>query len=199
MMDSNLLLLHGAKLIEVQKNETIFNELDKAKYYFQIIQGCVKMVNYKEDGKQFMQGYFTAGQSFGEPPLFINKPYPATAVAITNVQLIRMCKEKLFLLLETQPQLNQHFLKLLSQRIYSKSTTNKFLTQAHPELRVKTFLQQFKESESAGNKNEDQFLICLTRQEIADFTGLRVETVIRALKKMEKENVVEIRDRRLYV
>ena len=40
--------------------------------------------------------------------------------------------------------------------------------------------------------------ICLTRQEIADFTGLRVETVIRTLKRMEQENKIEIRNRKLY-
>ncbi|MEG1266832.1 MAG: helix-turn-helix domain-containing protein [Myroides sp.] len=38
----------------------------------------------------------------------------------------------------------------------------------------------------------------MTRQEIANFTGLRVETVIRALGKMKKNNIVEIKSQKIY-
>ena len=41
-------------------------------------------------------------------------------------------------------------------------------------------------------------LVEFTRQEIANFTGLRVETVIRELSKMSKTNKVEIINHKLY-
>ena len=46
---------------------------------------------------------------------------------------------------------------------------------------------------------EDQhsFNIKLTRQQIADLTGLRVETIIRTIKKMEKDNLVKIQERKI--
>jgi CRP-like cAMP-binding protein len=45
---------------------------------------------------------------------------------------------------------------------------------------------------------DEKIHIAFTRQEIANFTGLRVETVIRTLKKMEEENKVTIDHRKLY-
>ena len=53
-----------------------------------------------------------------------------------------------------------------------------------PEHRFLTVLKYFKSK--LVNKNE-KVLIPFTRQQLADMTGLRVETVIRAVKKMEKE------------
>ncbi len=47
------------------------------------------------------------------------------------------------------------------------------------------------------NANEKNF-VNHTRQEIANLTGLRVETVIRTLKKMETEKLVCIINRKLY-
>lgn len=41
-------------------------------------------------------------------------------------------------------------------------------------------------------------LIPFTRQEIANFTGLRVETVIRTIKRMEEAAIVEIKNRKIY-
>ena len=39
----------------------------------------------------------------------------------------------------------------------------------------------------------------LTRQQIADLTGLRVETAIRAIKKLEKEGYIKIEKRKIRI
>ncbi|MBK6785512.1 MAG: helix-turn-helix domain-containing protein [Saprospiraceae bacterium] len=49
-----------------------------------------------------------------------------------------------------------------------------------------------------NNLTQQRALIPYTRQQIADFLGLRVETVIRTLIKMEQEKSVEIRKHKLY-
>jgi CRP-like cAMP-binding protein len=41
------------------------------------------------------------------------------------------------------------------------------------------------------------FQIPLTRQQLASFTGLRVETVIRAIKSMEKDKILKIEKRKI--
>ena len=48
----------------------LFSEDEVALSYYQIITGKVKMVNFG-DGKEFVQGIFRGGQSFGEPS-FLN-------------------------------------------------------------------------------------------------------------------------------
>jgi CRP-like cAMP-binding protein len=47
-------------------------------------------------------------------------------------------------------------------------------------------------------KNEKGYLINFTRQQIGDLTGLRVETVIRTIKNLEKKGALKIINRKVY-
>lgn len=67
-IDVDLLFL-GVLLRKIQKNEVIFNEDEVAHFYYQIINGSVRMFNSNDEGKEFTQGIFCIGESFGEPPL----------------------------------------------------------------------------------------------------------------------------------
>jgi len=75
LMQINLDLLFswGAIAKEYKKNDVIFCEDETAFFYYQIIEGSVRMFNSNDEGKEFTQGYFCNGQSFGEPPLFIDE------------------------------------------------------------------------------------------------------------------------------
>lgn len=65
-----------------------------------------------------------------------------------------------------------------------------------PEERLLSFLDDYKKKHyTTGEKIEIPF----TRQEIANFTGLRVETVIRTLSVMRTKKQVEIINRKLYI
>ena len=58
MINEELLLEFGAQLKKYAKSDMIFNENESAKYYYQIKEGIVKMNNYNDDGKEFIQGIF---------------------------------------------------------------------------------------------------------------------------------------------
>jgi CRP-like cAMP-binding protein len=52
-------------------------------------------------------------------------------------------------------------------------------------------IRYFKSKFLKQNQKE-KMIIPFTRQQLADMTGLRVETVIRAIKKMEKEGKLSL-------
>ena len=64
------------------------------------------MHNLNYDGKEFIQGIFTAGDSFGEVPLFINKKYPANATAITYSGVYALKRNSFIKLLHLNPEIN---------------------------------------------------------------------------------------------
>ena len=86
-------------------------------------------------------------------------------------------------------------IQTLSQRIYNKSVTAREIINNNPEGRILAFLKSMK---SRNGQATERTLVPYTRQEIANFTGLRVETVIRTLKHMEEENKVSIIDHKLW-
>lgn len=189
----DLLFSWGAIAKEYKKNDIIFCEDETALFYYQIIEGSVKMFNSNDDGKEFTQGYFCNGQSFGEPPLIIEETYPSTAIAFQDSKIIKLSKDKFFKILDEYPTIQKKLLVLLASRIHSKAKTSKDIINQKPEFRIIAFLNAHK-----GNRNGAKELVPFTRQEIANFTGLRVETVIRVFSKMSACKKVEIINHKIY-
>lgn len=194
-IDRDLLYAWGAVSTRYEKGDVIFTEGEQARNYFQIESGAVRMYNLSHEGKEFTQGMFYSGQSFGEPPLFLDEVYPAAAMACQPTVIIRITKSTLMNLLDEDASVQRSLLKLLARRAYQKALSARDLMVHNPEQRLRNFLKKCKEE--AGNPT-GPLLVPYTRQELANFTGMRVETVIRTLSKMQEEGKVQIIDRKLY-
>jgi CRP/FNR family transcriptional regulator, cyclic AMP receptor protein len=79
---SKTLEKYHARLVSLCKDQVLFHEGDKALDYFQVEEGSVKMFIVSNDGQEFIQGIFTAGESFGEPALIGNFSYPGSVMAV---------------------------------------------------------------------------------------------------------------------
>ncbi|GAB1463853.1 hypothetical protein MASR2M52_19320 [Pedobacter sp.] len=147
-------------------------------------------------GTVLSQRVFTAGQRFGEPPFFSDRIYPSTAQANIDSVIIKIKKEHFFNLLNDYPEFIRKMMYCFAERIYNKSTSVRVWVQQTPGDKIKQFLSNTK-SFAMGDCNSEQ-LLPYTRQQIADFTGLRVETVIRTLSRMSKDGKVKIINHKLY-
>ncbi|NGX84331.1 Crp/Fnr family transcriptional regulator [Aequorivita sp. KMM 9714] len=188
MIPEELLLDYEATLENIAASEIILNENTRADFYFQIKIGEVKMFNVNDDGKEFVQGFFYNGESFAEPPLFADFKYPASAAAVKQTEYYKLPKTKLFELLTHNPEINLKFTKALAKRLYYKATILKEISVHSPEHRILTLIDFLKKKYGS----DELFQVELTRQQIADLTGQRVETVIRAIKQLEQEGEVKI-------
>src|SRR5690606_22506117 len=92
MIPIEQLVEFGALKKTLKKGDFLFSQGDTARFYFQVLKGEMKMNNYNDEGKEFLQGIFTNGESFGEPPLLIDEKYPANAEALTDVELLALPK-----------------------------------------------------------------------------------------------------------
>lgn len=197
MIAISLLEKYGAIIKTYKNGDSIFEEGKQPTHYYQIISGEVKMNNYNDEGKEFIQGIFYKNQCFGEPPLFIDQVYPANAVAVSDSELIIITKDKFFELLKTNSDISLAIIKNLSQRLYYKSVMAAEISSQDPEHRVLRLID-YSITQLNFKKEEAGFLINLTRQQIGDLTGLRVETVIRAIKSLEKKGDLKIINRKVY-
>ena len=197
MITSELLEKYGAVKKSFDKNEIIFEEGNLPAHYYQIISGEVKMSNYNDDGREFIQGIFYKGQSFGEPPLFLNQNYPANAIAVDDSEIFLLSKNNFLKLLEENSVISLKIIENLAQRLYYKSVMAAEMSTQEPEHRVLKLMDHgiayfnFK-------KDANGYLINFTRQQIGDLTGLRVETVIRTIKALEKKGLLKIINRKVY-
>ncbi len=196
MINTDLLLCWGAIHRKYSKGQTIFYEEDEALYYYQVEKGKVKMVNATEDGKEFIQGFFFDSESFGEPPLFEGCTYPASAVAEEDTTLLKLNKNSFLSLLKEYPEIHLQFTKLFAKRLRFKTMVSKELSCYGPEHRILTLIRHYKKNRQLPFSK--RYKVDLTRQELADMTGLRVETVIRVLRQLHEKGEVIIEKGKVY-
>ncbi len=190
MIEENILVQYGAVEVNLEKGAFLFHEKERAAHYFQVKTGKIKMFNLNAEGKLFTQGMFEAGESFGEPPLFDDSNYPACTVAEENTCLYKLPKQKFFKLLKENPEIHFKITRMFATRLLYKSMLLKEISSFKPEHRILSLLDYLKKEE--GIPADQKFEVSLTRQHIADLTGLRVETVIRSVKTLEKEGTLKL-------
>lgn len=193
MLDTNLLLAAGASYRKINKGQVIFKEQTDPSFYYQLAGGRLKLVNHNDAGRECLHDFVDAGESFGEIALLLNQCYVVTSVAEEDSIIIRLPKNDFEYLLQQYPEQMKNMLQLVSARLRFKTLLLKELYNYSPASRIKSFINYIK-----GQKKficpETQKLL-LTRQQIADMTGLRVETVIRTMKSLQKEALVTIDDK----
>jgi CRP/FNR family transcriptional regulator, cyclic AMP receptor protein len=183
---SKTLEKYHAKLVSLRKDQILFHEGDKALDYFQVEEGSVKMFVASNDGQEFIQGIFTAGESFGEPALIGNFPYPGNVIAIEKSKIWKLPGDYFLQMLKENFDLHLKMDQVLCQRLRYKSMVLSEISSYEPEHRIVTLLKYYKTKNSKSG-HPGKIIVPYTRQQLADMSGLRVETVIRTVKKMEKD------------
>lgn len=194
LINCDILIAYGGCAKKYEKDAIIFREGAPARFLYQIVEGEVKLYSTNNEGKDLIQGIFSTGDSFGEPPVLLDKPYPSTAQTTMPGVIIKITREKLLNILDDYPEINKQLVYTFAGRIYNKATAAQIWLSHTPEEKIIGFLNKVKED----HKEEEKLLIPFTRQQIADFTGLRVETVIRTLIRMSEQEKVSIIDHKLY-
>jgi len=192
MIPDELWTGYGARVVRVTKGETLFDQGTTASSFHQVKSGRVKMVSYNEHGREFVQGIFTEGQSFGEPPFFNDVPYPAAAIAVADSDVWKCGRVAFLRLLAEHPAIHLELTKVLSGRLVYKSMMLAEIAVEEAEHRLATLIEYLRSTDPAGAARP--YRVPFTRQQLADMTGLRVETVVRSIKAMEQRGVLEIVD-----
>ncbi len=194
LIKKNIALQYGASVLSLKKDEILFHEGDAANFFYQVEEGTIKMVTYSLDGKEFIQGLFYQGDSFGEPPLFCDFPYPGSATTLIDTKILRIPKDRFFELLKDHFEIHVHLDRVLCERLKYKNMILSEISFYDPEHRILSLLGYLKSKAPASGQ---LFQVPLTRQQLADMSGMRVETVIRTIKRMEETGKLQLQDHKI--
>lgn len=185
-----LLEEYGASILELDRNQVLFQQGDAALFFHVVRTGTVKMSVFNDKGREFIQGQFAGGQSFGEPPFFCRTVYPASAIAVEESSVWRCGYESFLRLLSEHPDVHLNLTRTLCLRLVYKSMMLSEIAVEEAEHRLRTIIEYFRDTEGAKGV---AYRVPFTRQQLADMTGLRVETVIRSIKGMEEAGLLQIK------
>ena len=197
MIDVDTLLAWGAAYKKLLAEEIIFSEGMQSNFYYQLVSGRVRWVNINEEGKETIQEICEPGDCFGELPLFDDGPFAATAIACTDTIVLRLHKSTFLQLIHENPEIHLSFSRLLAGRVRFKFMIQKEMSCHHPEHNISALFKHFKNTQTHISLNYN--MVTLTRQEIANMVGLRVETVIRVIRGLQDRGELYIEKGKVYL
>jgi len=186
-VDDDFELLHraGSKL-HFDRGETIFNEGDTAEYAYSVVSGAVRLCKHMADGRRQIAQFLLPGDFFS----FVDMAeHSFTAEAVNDVVLACYPQRQIDRLTEERPALRRFFGSLLSRRVRDVQNHLVMLGRQTAKEKVASFLVMLIERENTETAHLD---VPMSRQDIADFLGLTIETVCRVLSAMKRERLLDI-------
>jgi len=177
------------------KGETIFKQGAFAPHVLFIQSGLIKV--YLQTGKNKVQNLWIArtGDFLAFSSVFGEKVYSCSAVAIKDSELLMIDKQSLARLLQTNPE--------FGFRITSKNFTSEHhllelvASLSYKQMRGKLATSLiYLSSEPFSSEN---IFMYLSRQDIADFASISVESVIKFLKEFEKEGIIYLEGKNIVI
>ena len=176
-----------SKLKKFQKKEVIFEDGEKAKGFYIVYSGKVKIYKISFDGKEQILHIFGKLHIFGEVPVFADRTYPANAITLENSELLFVPKEEFIHLIEEYPQIALNMLSILSMRLHTFTSIIENLSLKEVPARLASFLIfQYKE------KNKINITLSISKNQLASLLGTIPETLSRILNKFSQQGILTI-------
>jgi len=171
------------------RNETIFEEGDDAKYAYRLVSGAVRLCKLLQDGRRQIADFFLEGDLFG----FLDfDNYAFSAEAITNVVVVRYLRSQVQAIEEEDCTLRRRLTKTLHQRLSRVEGHLVMLGRQTVKERISSFLIQMTERLDAETQGKTCIDLPMGRQDIADYLGLTIETVCRSLSDFKRAGVIAV-------
>ena len=186
--DEDLQVLHriGSKR-HFERGQTIFSEGDPAEFAYRVLKGAVRLCRHMADGRRQISQFLLPGDFFSFMEL---SEHSFTAEAVSDAILICYPQRQVERLGEERPSLRRRFSALLSRRVRDIQNHLVILGRQTAKEKVASFLLLLIEHD--GSEHGDCLDVPMSRQDIADYLGLTIETVCRVLSAMKRDGLLEI-------
>ena len=183
-------VLKKVKTKEYKKGEIIFFEGEVGKALFMLEEGKIKLVKMKESGEEQILSILQAGSIFAEVVIFNETDYPATAIVLEKTRVAMISKDDMKALIQSIPKLALELLEIMSTRLIraQKMVGNLGLYNTKT-ITADILLHLATESKSMGQ--QEDCVISISQQELANLIGCSRETVSRILKDFKKRGLIE--------
>jgi len=159
------------------RNSEIFGESEPAEYLYKVVSGCVRTYKTLNDGRRQISGFYLPGEVFG---LSFDDEHTVSAEAIADSKVLVIKRSAIDALAGRDPTIARELFTLTGRELRRAQDRILLLIKSAQE-RVAGFLLEMAERTSAGNAVE----LPMSRQDIADYLGLTIETVSRTLTALE--------------
>jgi len=173
------------------RNGEIYGEGEPADFVYKVMSGTVRVSKVLADGRRQIGAFYLPGDVFG---LEAGEEHAFSAEAISPSKIL-VVKRKAVMSLATRDSDVAHELWTLMGRELARVQEHLLLLVKNAQERVAGFLLEMAGRRAGGDTIE----LPMSRQDIADYLGLTIETVSRTLTGLEHEAAIELPNSRRIV
>lgn len=189
--DRKALLSEGAAETHYDRGQPIFREGDPADSFHVLVSGAVKCVKSSPEGREAVLKVLLPGDLFCcEAAVFDGAPHPGCAQPMGPVTVLKIPKRVYFRLLKKNPEAAFEIIKYLGHRLNEAQETAKAFALERADQRIASLLTKLAERMGKQTSRGVLLDIRLTRQDVADMTGLALETTIRTISKLTSRGLL---------
>ena len=164
------------------QDHEIFSEGADADYFYKVVSGVVRTCKFLVDGRRQIDAFHIPGDVFG---LESGSEYRLSAEAVSDCTVIAFRKTKSA---AGDPALSHELLGFAMQSMVRAQAHSLLLGRHSAMEKVAGFLLDWAEKSAS----QAMLSLAMTRQDIADYLGLTIETVSRTLSQLERDNVIDL-------
>jgi CRP/FNR family transcriptional regulator len=178
-----------ATRVRFNGRHTIFLEGERADDAFGLSHGVVRLYKLLPDGRRQVVAFVLPGDFLAMP---LADRFSFSADAIGEVSVCRFPREELKRLIQSSPNIMRLLIEFATRELQTAQDQLSLLGNGSAEERVAVFLVNWRDRMTRVSSISRAVPLPMRRQDIADFLGLKLETVSRTLAKLEERNVIRI-------
>ncbi|MGV3503875.1 MAG: response regulator [Adhaeribacter sp.] len=173
-----------------KKKQTLFTEGQYPQAVYFLNKGKVKTYKTNEEGREYITNLYKEGDFIGYLDLLEDKTYRESAAALEDCEVCIIYKDEFFSLLYNNRDVANKFIRILSDNLVDKE--ERLLKLAYNSVRKRVAEALLLVEKQYRQQAGDQFLVTISREDLANIVGASKETVIRTLSDFKDEKLIDI-------
>lgn len=178
----------------LEKGELLFQRGDLAHGFFFVLDGQLKLAFSSVQGNEKVVEIVGPQQSFGEAVMFMNRPYPVFAEALTEMSLLHIGQHVVSELIDRDPQFARKLLAGMAIRLHNMVRDVETYSLRSSTQRVIGYLLQQTDEDGPG---ACEISLPTSKQVIASRLNLTPETLSRIFHDLAENKLISVHGKRI--
>lgn len=180
--------------LEYRAGETIVFETDQATSVYSLASGLLRLSKLLPDGRRQIAGFLFPGDFLG---ITMEEEHAFTAEAVAQSRLCQFPRAHFDAFVVDHPQLERRLYAVAAHELAAARQQLVLLGRKTATERLASFLLVLDRRCPAGRDTEES-LMPMSRSDMADYLGLRIETISRELSALKAARVIQLTDRNAF-
>lgn len=182
----------------LKRDERLFHIGDASSSVYVARNGAFKTVSLSEGGDERVIGFHLPGELIGLDAL-VGGDHRCEAVALDGSDVCEVPFDELTDVAAQLPGLQRQLMRVIGQSISLDQDHVEMLSRRHANERIALFLHGLAERLQHIGQSPRQFRLAMSREDIASYLGLAIETVSRGFTRLQDDGVIAVAGRQVEV